>query len=223
MSRLTRDGTAEPVSRDQTLRHARGQGNIFSPVQLITSRIGNLTRLIHTLLYVMTIHTCNVNNSTIKPYKNRGLGKQLNVGARTLAYCTISFIVMKGCRTDTEYTRSLGYNSVCYITSRIGWVSLKGFLVINVDVILGNSLNTFCSTSTYFNEISILVVYIVQFNTVQCHRNNGMKTRLELYRSLELFVQKILYTVYCILCTVYCIVTTPIIELVCYCFGVPTW
>ena len=57
MSRLTRDGTAEPVSRDQILRHARGQGNNIFPVQLTTSRIGNLTRLIHTLLYVMTIHT----------------------------------------------------------------------------------------------------------------------------------------------------------------------
>ena len=29
MSRLTRDGTAEPVSRDQILRHERGQGNIY--------------------------------------------------------------------------------------------------------------------------------------------------------------------------------------------------
>ena len=29
MSRLTRDGSAEPVSRDQILRHARGQGNIY--------------------------------------------------------------------------------------------------------------------------------------------------------------------------------------------------
>ena len=28
MSRLTRDGTAEPVLRDQILRHERGQGNI---------------------------------------------------------------------------------------------------------------------------------------------------------------------------------------------------
>ena len=28
MSRLTRDGTAEPVSRDQILRHVREQGNI---------------------------------------------------------------------------------------------------------------------------------------------------------------------------------------------------
>ena len=31
MSRLTRDGTAEPVSRDQILRHAREQGNINFP------------------------------------------------------------------------------------------------------------------------------------------------------------------------------------------------
>ena len=31
MSRLTRDGTAEPVSRDQILRHARGQGCIHFP------------------------------------------------------------------------------------------------------------------------------------------------------------------------------------------------
>ena len=45
------DGTAEPVSRDQILRHKRGL-----PVQLTTSRIGNLTRLILTLaIYVMTI------------------------------------------------------------------------------------------------------------------------------------------------------------------------
>ena len=46
----------QPVSRGQILRHARGQGNIIFPAQLTTSRIGNLTRLIHTLLYVMTIH-----------------------------------------------------------------------------------------------------------------------------------------------------------------------
>ena len=29
MSRLTRDGTAESVSRDQILRHVRGQGNSY--------------------------------------------------------------------------------------------------------------------------------------------------------------------------------------------------
>ena len=31
MSRLARDGTAEPVSRDQNLRRVRGQGNIYFP------------------------------------------------------------------------------------------------------------------------------------------------------------------------------------------------
>ena len=31
MNRLTRDGTAEPVSRDQIFRHARRQGNVHFP------------------------------------------------------------------------------------------------------------------------------------------------------------------------------------------------
>ena len=31
MSRLTRDGTAKPVSRDQILRRERGQGNVHFP------------------------------------------------------------------------------------------------------------------------------------------------------------------------------------------------
>ena len=68
ISRLTRNGTAEPVSRDQILRHARGQGNIICPVQLTTSRIGNLTRLIHVLLYVMTIHTLS---RLIRGFRNK--------------------------------------------------------------------------------------------------------------------------------------------------------
>ena len=57
MSSLTRDGTAEPVSRDEMIRRKRGQGNIDFPVQLTTSRIVNLTLLNHTLLYVMAVAT----------------------------------------------------------------------------------------------------------------------------------------------------------------------
>ena len=46
MGRLTWDGTAEPVSRDQ-ISGANGDREIFiSPVQLTTSRIGSLTQLI---------------------------------------------------------------------------------------------------------------------------------------------------------------------------------
>ena len=46
MSRLTRDALVEPVSRDEILRRERGQEYINFPC----SRIGNLTRLILTLL-----------------------------------------------------------------------------------------------------------------------------------------------------------------------------
>ena len=64
MSRLTRDGIAEPVSRDQIFRLKRGQGKFISPVHLTTSRISNLTRLILPLavcddhiLYAL-LHSC---------------------------------------------------------------------------------------------------------------------------------------------------------------------
>ena len=50
MSRLTRDGTAEPVSRDQIIRHERGQRKIIFPVQLTMSKIDNLTGFIYTQL-----------------------------------------------------------------------------------------------------------------------------------------------------------------------------
>ena len=55
MNRLTRDGTAQPVSRDQILRRERGQGIFIFPVQLTTSKIGNLTRLIHTFAICVTM------------------------------------------------------------------------------------------------------------------------------------------------------------------------
>ena len=47
MSRLTQDGAAEPVSRDQILRRERGQEISIFPVQVTTSSIDNLTRLVH--------------------------------------------------------------------------------------------------------------------------------------------------------------------------------
>ena len=57
MSRLSRDGTAEPVSRDQIVS-ANGDGEIsVFPVQLTTRRIGSLTRLIPTLAMCSTKHT----------------------------------------------------------------------------------------------------------------------------------------------------------------------
>ena len=44
--------------RETKFSGTHGDRGIFCfPVQLTTSRIGSLTRLIHTLLYVRTIHT----------------------------------------------------------------------------------------------------------------------------------------------------------------------
>ena len=53
---MTRDGTAEPSRETKFSGTHVDKGILFFSVQLTPSRIGNLTRLIHTLLYVMTIH-----------------------------------------------------------------------------------------------------------------------------------------------------------------------
>ena len=63
--------------------------------------------------------------SIIVPSRHTGKGAWINSTMYTSIYCTISLIVMQGYRTNTKYTGSLGYNSVCCITSRIRWVSLK--------------------------------------------------------------------------------------------------
>ena len=53
-----RDGTAEPVSRDQILRRERGQANIHFLCSADHEQDRQpFTRLIHALLYVMIIHT----------------------------------------------------------------------------------------------------------------------------------------------------------------------
>ena len=53
--RLTRDGTAEPISRDQILRHVRGQRNIHFPY--LADHEQDWQPYPVDLLYVMTIYT----------------------------------------------------------------------------------------------------------------------------------------------------------------------
>ena len=53
MSRLT--GRLNPSRETKFSGTHMDRGIFIFPIQLTTSRIGNLTRLIHTLLYVMTI------------------------------------------------------------------------------------------------------------------------------------------------------------------------
>ena len=47
-------------------------------------------------------------------------------GRKPPLYCTVTLMIpMQGHQTKTEDTISLDYNSICYITSKIGWVSMK--------------------------------------------------------------------------------------------------
>ena len=59
MSRLTRDGTAEPVSRDQILRREHGQENIHFPclADQVQDWQPYLVDPYSCYMYVMTMHT----------------------------------------------------------------------------------------------------------------------------------------------------------------------
>ena len=60
MSRLTRDGTAETVSRDQTLRHERGQGNTNFPCSADHGQDWQPYPINRypSIVYAMAIYTC---------------------------------------------------------------------------------------------------------------------------------------------------------------------
>ena len=53
MNRLTRDGTAEPVSPKYIISREQGQRKISVPVQLTTSRTGNLDD--HIYIHIFTV------------------------------------------------------------------------------------------------------------------------------------------------------------------------
>ena len=70
MSRLTRDGTAEPVSRDQILRHARGQGNVHLPCSADHEQdwqpypVDPYSAICDDHTYIHTYHGCTINSAT---------------------------------------------------------------------------------------------------------------------------------------------------------------
>ena len=57
MSRLTQNGTAEPVSRDQILRHERGQGHFHFSCSADHVQDWQPYTVINTLAIYVTIHT----------------------------------------------------------------------------------------------------------------------------------------------------------------------
>ena len=77
MNRLTRGGTAEPVSRGQFLRRERGRGNTNFPCSADHKQDRQPYSVDPFLLYVMTIPTCG----TIHIYI-RGLVREPFFGKR---------------------------------------------------------------------------------------------------------------------------------------------
>ena len=72
--------------------------------------------------------------SIIVPSNNTRIGARVTVRClyyrgeihyNSILYNIIPLIVMQGYHTNTKDTTGLDYNSNCYITSRIGWVSMK--------------------------------------------------------------------------------------------------
>ena len=97
---MTRDGTSKPVSRDQILRHARGQGNVHfprsadheqdwqpCPVDPYSAICDDHTyihtiRLIYTPLYFTTTHTIrqpgkNKYDKVSNPFKAISYGRRI--------------------------------------------------------------------------------------------------------------------------------------------------
>ena len=100
-------------SRETKFSGANGDREIlFFPVQLTTSRIGNLTRLIHNLLYVMTLHTSRCAGYLVDHSGDEGSG-------------TVSE-VLQYCINNTVYLRAMTEHPARY--SRRGRISRVGQL-----------------------------------------------------------------------------------------------
>ena len=85
------------------------------PVQLTTSRIGNLTRLIHTLLYVMTIHTYiqTVTKSVVSCTKCRILCTSISFRLFPALCCWRKGVVAGFLPVYRQYIVALGY-TLCF-------------------------------------------------------------------------------------------------------------
>ena len=97
MSRLTRDGTAEPVSRDQILRHAREQGNI--------------------IFRCSADHEQDWQPYPVDPYSAICDDHTYIPGT----YCTFTLIAMQGHQTKTKHENVIV--CVCVFSSHSFWTS----------------------------------------------------------------------------------------------------
>ena len=141
--RLTPGGTAKPASRDQILRRER----VF-PVQLATSRFGNLTRLVLTLQYLMTIHLY-MRNARIRK---------------------IRFLIVK-----CSYQRKALFDLVFVFSCTIG-AGLRRFQYVHIQTFPPTHL--FCSPSRKVWILGATVLYRYSVTVVQLHFTGSLKENL---------------------------------------------
>ena len=129
MSRLTRDGTAEPVSRDQILRHVRGQGNIhFScsadyeqdwqpyPIDTYSAICDEIHTYIHERKQrsrrreTLTARTCKI--STVHASSSRIIFQITPIGCRAANMCVSSL------KTPIRFHRKMTANEIIFTESR---------------------------------------------------------------------------------------------------------
>ena len=82
--------------------------------------------------------------SIIVPSSHTGIGAWINSKMYTSIMYNIINCHARVSHKHTEYTGSSYYNSVCYITSRIRWVSLKGIFRYRCRRNPGKLYKTFC-------------------------------------------------------------------------------
>ena len=109
--------------------------------------------------------------SIIVPSNHTRIGAWVNSkmsGRNPLVYYTTPLIAMQGYHTNTEDKGSLGYNSVCYITSKIGWVSMKGIYRYRCRRNPGKLYNNYCYTYSTKDQHLPIKSSLVMYSTIQC-------------------------------------------------------
>ena len=119
MSKLTRDGTAEPVSRDQILRRERGQRIIYFPcsaadheqdwqpcsvvraihtsIVLHTSTHTAVVTHIHIYIHIYACYTTTVNRARMYMSPNKKYSGTWYINQYKQQYCTSTYILVPVC------------------------------------------------------------------------------------------------------------------------------
>ena len=96
MNRLTRDGTAQPVSRDQILRCERGQGDVYFPCSADHEQDWQPYTVDPSLAsdVMMTIHKTLIGECFITPSTENEKQTQTQNNSSTAQHCTNLYLYL---------------------------------------------------------------------------------------------------------------------------------